>query len=657
MKRFTLAGIGVLWLMLAFNSTRAATLDGPTQKRVRAATFEVVVPKPPENSVKYERSPPFELLPFAERNDRFWPIGTAFAIADGEFVTAAHVLSSAIGGQGGLPMLRDSEGKTYRITQVLKYSGHQDFVVFTAEVQPSATLAAALNPRLDEPVFAVGNALGEGVVIRDGLLTSLTPEAQDGRWKWLRYSAATSPGNSGGPLLDTDGQALGVVIGKSEGENLNYALPIEHVLAAPRSASIEQRFPMRVPMLRDSIVANVNIAIPLPLPLEQFASRITNEQLRALGAERARLVAEKADELPPRGKSDELLASVEWAVCPLLVMQTKERDWKPEGEARETTELPNDAEVCSRSAGGVGLFSLNRGKAADVSFHADSRRAMDLLLEGIKLQRFFGAESVTVTSLGAPVRDVVHSDRYGRRWRVATFTVPYADSHIVLLLLPTPNGYSGLLTFAPRSLLEVMTDQLLFTSDYFYVTYYGTLPQWQAFLSGPHRPPALSGIKLTRDAQGLHYRSSRVDFDVPPTLLALDDSSTLQLRMSYSLAGTAVVWDVGAIYVSNEKQEPRFFSLARQPRPAESARKVLTDRWSEMLDSRGEFAPGRGHDADFKKFWRRAAIGAGFSPGAAVDRNATLLYEVTSSVEGAKVPREVDDMHDLLLENVRVKER
>jgi hypothetical protein len=76
-----------------------------------------------------------------------------------------------------------------------------------------------------------------------------------------------------------------------------------------------------------------------------------------------------------------------------------------------------------------------------------------------------------------------------------------------------------------------------------------------------------------------------------------------------------------------------------------------------MLDSKGDFAPGRGHDADYKKYWRRAAIGAEYKPGATVDRNATLLYGVTSSAEGVKLPREIDDMQDLLLENVRVKER
>jgi serine protease Do len=647
----------LLAIMLTSPWAQSAALDGQLQKRVRDATFEVVVPKPTEDAVKYERPPPFELLPFTERNDKHWPLGTAFAIADDTYVTAAHVLAVALGGQGGLPMLRDSRGKTYPISRVLKFSGHQDFVVFTADLRAPVTLVTRPAPQVDEPVFAVGNALGEGVVIRDGLLTSLTPEHQDGRWKWLRYSAATSPGNSGGPLLNATGEVIGVVIGKSESENLNYALPIEHVLDAANVARMEQRFPLRVPMLRDGIVARTDITIPLPLPLAEFATRWTAEQMRGYRAERARLLVEKASELPPRGKADDLLNSVEWAACPLLVVQDKERDWQPFGDSRETLDVSNGGKVCTRNHGGIGLFSLDRGKATDPAFYTDRRRAMDLLLEGFKLTRSFGEESVALTSLGAPASDVEHRDQHGRRWRVTTFTLPYMDSHLVLLLLPTPDGYAGMLTLAPRSLLEFMTDQLLFASDYFYLSYNGTLPQWQVFLARPDLPAALAGIKISRDAQGLHYRSKRVDFDVPPALLKVDDTSTVQLRMSYSLAGNSLVWDVGAIYVSDEGQDERFFSLARQPKPPEGARKKLNDRWAEMLDSRGDFAPGRGHDSDYKKYWRRAAISADYKPGATVDRNATLLYAITSSIEAARLPRDIDDMHDLLLENVRVKER
>jgi hypothetical protein len=646
--------IAMWWLM---GPATAASVDANLQKRVRAATFELVVPKPAEGAVKYERAPPFELLPFSERNDKFWPVGTAFAISGNTFVTASHVLGTSLGGLGGLPMLRDSDGKTWPIERILKFSGHQDFAVFTAAVPVPVALSTSGVPEIDAQVFAVGNALGEGVVIRDGLLTSMTPEAQDGRWKWLRYSAATSPGNSGGPLLNAAGQVVGVIIGKSESENLNYALPIQIVLDAPSSARIEDRFPLRVPMLRDSIIAKYDVTIPLPLPLAEFSTRFAAEQLRAYRAERDRLMKEKAAELPPRGKSATLLGSVERAVCPMLVMQSKEREWQAGGDSHHIADIADGGEVCTRAAAGLGLFSIDRGKSRDAAFYTDRRLAMDQLLEGLKLPRAFGQEMVAVTSLGAPVRDVEHGDRFGRRWHVTTFAVPYADMHVVLLMLPTPQGYAGLLTFAPRSLLDLTTEQLVFASDYFYVTYRGTLPQWQDFLGGSRRPAALAGVKLTRDAQGLHYRSPRLDFDVPPAMLKLDDGSTLQLRMSYSLVGTAVDWNVGGVLVSNEQKDERYFSLTRQPKPAEGANKELTDRWAEMLDSRGAFASGRGHEDDYKKLWRRIAIGPEHRPGAVLDRNATVLYDVSTGIEGAKLPREIDDLQDQLLENVRIKER
>lgn len=642
--------------ILASPCALTAALDGAAQKRVRAATFEVVIPKPPENTVTYERPPPYELLSFTERNDKFWPSGTAFAIGEKTFVTAAHVLSTALGAQGGPPMLRDAEGKTYPIDRVLKFSAHQDFVVFTAGVSVASPMTTKTDVELDATVFAVGNAYGEGVVIRDGLLTSLTPEDQDGRWKWLRYSAATSPGNSGGPLLNALGQVVGVVIGKSENENLNYALPIAHVLDARNEARVDQRFPLRVPILRDSIVARYDITIPLPLPVADFEARLAAETQRVFLAERARLFNEKVAELPPRGKTEKLFGEPEWAVCPLLVMQSDDRNWEPQGGSRETVEIPDGGEVCSRAAAGVALFSLDRGKSVDAAFYANRRKPMDSLLAGFKFPRSFGQEAILVTSLGDPVRDEKHRDRYGRRWNLAAFTVPYADSHIVVLLLPAPNGYAGILGFAPRGALVAVAEQLRFMSDYFYVSYLGTLPQWQAFLQGPDKPDALANLTLTRDAQGLHFRSSSVDFDVPPALLALDDASSLQLRMAYTQKDAAMSWNVATIFVSNEKKDERFFSLERLPKPAANASARLSDRWADLMESEGDFSPGRGHDAELKKFWRRAAISANFKPGGELDRQASLFYAVTTTVNGARLPREVDDMHDLLLENVRVKE-
>ena len=174
------------------------------------------------------------------------------------------------------------------------------------KLRTSEVLATNNTTQIDEPVFAVGNALGEGVVIRDGLLTSLTPEDQDGRWKWLRYSAATSPGNSGGPLLNAAGEVVGVVIGKSPGENLNYALPIEHVLAAANEARTDLRFPLRVPVLRDSVIAKYDFTLPVATAGRGVSIAHGVPRRRRSIARSARGCSRRATaELFPRGKSDE----------------------------------------------------------------------------------------------------------------------------------------------------------------------------------------------------------------------------------------------------------------------------------------------------------------------------------------------------------------
>jgi serine protease Do len=239
MRKFAQAALALVEiLILATMPVRAgaAALTPELQKQVRGATFEVVIRKPSKDTVSYEKPLPLELIPFTERNDAYWPIGTAFAIAPDTFVTAAHVLIAAVGSQFGLPGIRDSQGKVYSVDRISKFSMHEDFVVFTVSGATAVTpFATSTIVAVDDPIFAVGNALGEGVVIRDGLLTSQTAEPQDGKWKYLRFSAAASPGNSGGPLLDAQGRVIGVVTAKSPNENLNYAVPIDRVLSVRKS--------------------------------------------------------------------------------------------------------------------------------------------------------------------------------------------------------------------------------------------------------------------------------------------------------------------------------------------------------------------------------------------------------------------------------------
>ncbi len=177
-----------------------------------------------------------------------------------------------IDSQYGPPALRRTDGTVFEVDRILKFSLHEDFVVFSLRKDPApAGLAINRNPKLDEAVLAVGNALGEGIVIRDGLHTSDTAEAQDGRWKWIRFSAAASPGNSGGPLCDGDGHVIGIVIGKSPNENLNYSLPIARVLDGEATkARFDQKSLTTLPFMHGTLTYAYKDEFNLPLAWPAF---------------------------------------------------------------------------------------------------------------------------------------------------------------------------------------------------------------------------------------------------------------------------------------------------------------------------------------------------------------------------------------------------
>lgn len=65
---------------------------------------------------------------------------------------------------------------------VLKFSTARDFIVFTVkDYVPAGVLEPSAAQRKNDKIFTVGNALGEGVITRDGMYISDTLEEEDGR--------------------------------------------------------------------------------------------------------------------------------------------------------------------------------------------------------------------------------------------------------------------------------------------------------------------------------------------------------------------------------------------------------------------------------------------------------------------------------------------
>jgi serine protease Do len=637
-----------LSVTLGFVPLAHAALTPELQKAIRASTFEVVMKKPEKDPLSYEKPLPLDLMPYIERNDAYRSVGTAFALGNNAYVTAAHVIEAGVGTQFGPPALRRSDGAVFAIDKILKFSARKDFVVFSLRQDPQPPgLPVNRGPKLDEPVLAVGNALGEGIVIRDGLFTSETPEAQDGEWKWIRFSAAASPGNSGGPLCDADGKVIGIVIGKSPNENLNYSLPISQLLDADESkAHFGQRAPVGLPFLHGTVTYSVKGDFALPLGWTAFNDATVKFMQQQDAESKALVLRTYSDTLFPKGRgSDDILFEPTAAFHPRIIQQGADGAWSsPEPEYHEVR-LPSDGSVAVATAAGVQLLHLVRpAGAADDAFYEDSKAFMDLALKALDLRRAVGTDQVRVTSLGPAVQSGPFTDPYGRRWQERAWAIPYLDSYAIGLLLPTPDGYSALMALTPSSGLHAITENLHLMAGLLDVSYRGTLAQWQAALRRRTLlPKTLEAVSLEK-TPAWTLKTPRFVSSVPAAVLPLKDDSLMSLVMGFMSEGDRTVWDIEEARWEPDERREAAVILWRRVEPPADARLDIRNRFDSIRARRTPYDGAASRDSETSVQATRVLDTPGRTPGT-VSSNPEygLTVRLAGLPERAEVQRSIDD--------------
>lgn len=595
-----------VWLAcLLCSGVAYSSLAGVTpemQHLIRENTFEVVMKKPEKDPVSYEKPLPLDLLPFIERNDAYRSVGTAFALGNNTYVTAGHVFAAGIDSQYGPPALRRTDGTVFEVDHILKFSVHEDFVVFSLRKDPAPMgLATNRNPKLDEAVLAVGNALGEGIVVRDGLFTSETAEAQDGRWKWIRFSAAASPGNSGGPLCDGDGKVIGIVIGKSPNENLNYSLPIARVLdGEAMKARFDQKSLVALPYMHGTLTYAYKDEFGLPLAWPAFVEAFQRVTDRHYGDSRELLLKTYADTLFPKGPGSEALLFEPDAngAKPRLITQQADGTWIANNPAFHHIDLPADGSVAYADDAGVRLVSLVRsGAAADDAFYSDSKAFMDLALKALDLRRAVGADQVRVTSLGPAKSDILYTDTYGRKWQERVWAVPFLDVYLVGELLPTPEGYAAIIQLSPSSTLSEVKGMAHLLTAQFDVSYRGNLAQWLAALGRRSLLPlALSQVKLEKTAFWT-LQTPRLVSSVPANVLPLTDQSPLTLTMGFMRDGAQTVWDIQGVSWHRDERKDAGVEIWRRARPPSDAKLELRNGFDNIRQRRSPYDGSMSRDS------------------------------------------------------------
>ena len=147
--------------------------------------------------------------------------GSGFFITPKKIVTNAHVVEGAYSAE-----VFTDNGYYDQVT-ILSSDEDVDLAVISVNAENEVPLqinqGAELKP--GQRVIAIGNPLGLEKTLSDGLISAVRKIEH---LQLLQITAPISPGSSGGPLLDENGQVIGVVSATiHEGQNLNFAIGTE----------------------------------------------------------------------------------------------------------------------------------------------------------------------------------------------------------------------------------------------------------------------------------------------------------------------------------------------------------------------------------------------------------------------------------------------
>jgi S1-C subfamily serine protease len=160
-----------------------------------------------------------------DASDKAIRTGSGFiASPDGKIVTNYHVVKGAHSAYVKL-----NNGAFFKVDGLIASDADADIAILKVAGNNLPVLPFGDSERaaVGQSVVAIGSPLGLENSVSNGIVSAVR---EDSGRKWIQTTAAASAGNSGGPLINSSGEVLGVVTWKLVGgENLNFAVPASSV--------------------------------------------------------------------------------------------------------------------------------------------------------------------------------------------------------------------------------------------------------------------------------------------------------------------------------------------------------------------------------------------------------------------------------------------
>ena len=156
--------------------------------------------------------------------------GSGFILsADGSLITNAHVVDGSSTVQVTLKDGRTFEGRVIGTDPLTDVA----VVKINASNLPTVRLGSSQNLIPGQWAIAIGNPLGLDNTVTVGIISATGRSSSqvgvpDKRVNFIQTDAAINPGNSGGPLLNAEGEIIGINTAiRADAQGLGFAIPIE----------------------------------------------------------------------------------------------------------------------------------------------------------------------------------------------------------------------------------------------------------------------------------------------------------------------------------------------------------------------------------------------------------------------------------------------
>ena len=171
-----------------------------------------------------EKIKPTVVSVFAYLENGTYSQGSGFFLdLDGDVITCLHVVKNS-----SRIEIKAIDGQIYQVKKIVAEDADADLARLSVEIPQGAVHVLPIDyelPNQGDDIYVMGSPEGLEYSLTKGIISAIRDNST------IQITASISPGSSGSPVVNMDGEAIGIVRSHyEEGQNLNLATASERVL-------------------------------------------------------------------------------------------------------------------------------------------------------------------------------------------------------------------------------------------------------------------------------------------------------------------------------------------------------------------------------------------------------------------------------------------